>query len=91
MAYRQYAYCEVTTVSGQLEPGGIMSGKGGKPRKHPGVRGRRPDRKATRQLEANERQARYDTDKALELAQRLGASTELLGEISKVRAKARKR
>lgn len=29
-----------------------MSGKGGKPRKHPGVKGKRPDRKAQRREEA---------------------------------------
>jgi hypothetical protein len=34
-----------------------MSGKGGKPRKHPGVKGKRPDRKAQRREEAIERGA----------------------------------
>jgi hypothetical protein len=34
-----------------------VSGKGGKPRKHPGVRGVRPDRKAQKRADAEARNA----------------------------------
>lgn len=34
-----------------------MSGKGGKPRKHPGIKGKRPDRKAAKREEAIKRGA----------------------------------
>jgi hypothetical protein len=41
-----------------------MSGKTktGKPRKHPGVRGKRPDLKATRQAEAEERRLKHEAE-----------------------------
>ena len=69
-----------------------MSGKGGTPRKHPGVRGPRPDRKAQRQLEAKERQARYDAERDRRLAQQLEASAErTLTDIAKLRGKTRMR
>jgi hypothetical protein len=41
-----------------------MSGKGngGKPRKFPGVFGRRPDRRAQRQTEAEERRLKHEAE-----------------------------
>ena len=69
-----------------------MSGKGGKPRKHPGVRGPRPDRRAQRQMEAKERQARYDAERDRRLAQQLEASAaRTLTDIAKLRGKTRTR
>jgi D-mannonate dehydratase len=53
-------------------------------RKHPGVRGMRPDNKSFRQTEAAERQAEYDK---LSLEQKLEMLSRKPGESKKQRAK----
>jgi hypothetical protein len=53
----QFAF-KVTTHNAATREGEInMSGKGGKARKFPGIKGVRPDRKALRREEAIERNA----------------------------------